>query len=687
MKNNIPLLSGLSYPLGATVYPEGVNFSIFTKYAEKVELLLFDSEDHSRPQHVLTLDLLKNKTFYYWHCFIPGLKEGQLYGYRVHGPFEPEKGMRFDGDKVLLDPYARAVVSNTYDRKAAMVAGDNCATAMKSVVIDPNNYDWEGDKCLNYPHRKSIIYEMHAAGFTKNPNSGLSKEERGTYKGLVQKIPYLKELGITTVELLPVQQFDPYDAPEGRINYWGYSPIGFFAPHNAYSINPSDPLTVINEFRDMVKAFHKAGLEVILDVVFNHTAEGDHNGPTLCFKGLENLAYYMLGPDKSTYRNYSGTGNTVNANHSIIRRMIRDCLRLWVSEFHIDGFRFDLASVLSRSLDGTPLEEPPLLWEIESDPVLASSKIIAEAWDLEQYQLGNFVGDRWAEWNGKFRDDVRAFIKGDKKHVQPLSNRLTGSPDLFHLPDRNPNRSINFVTAHDGFTLNDLVSYNKKHNWDNGEENRDGHNHNLSWNHGVEGPTDDPAIQALRLKQIKNFFTILLISQGTPMLNMGDEVRRTQNGNNNAYNQDSPIGWFNWDKVEEEKELLHFVRNLIEFNLQTPFFQEKSFWGSHQETASQLHWHGVHPHMPDWRNNSHSLAYSLHNPEFKADLYVIMNAYWEQLQFQLPGTDLSQGREWHLIINTALSGPDDFTSPDAAKKWDSPVIDLESRSVVVFIGR
>ncbi len=678
MKKKMTIYPGLSYPLGATVRDGGVNFSLFSKNSEAVELLLFDSKDHSAPSHSIRLDPETNKTFYYWHCFIPGLKEGQLYGYRVFGPFEPERGWRFDGQKVLLDPYARAVVTDTYEREKAKHPGDNCAFAPKAVVIDPNRYDWEDDQPLNLPFAKSVIYELHVGGFTKHPSSGIPETKRGTYWALTQKIPYLKSLGITAVELLPVQQFDPQEAPEGLVNYWGYAPMAFFAPHNGYGCT-DDPVALINEFRDMIKAFHKAGIEVILDVVFNHTAEGNEQGPVLSLKGIENLGYYILEKDRKHYKNYSGTGNTLNANHSVVRRLIRDCLRTWVAEMHVDGFRFDLASVLSRGEDGRPLENPPLLWEIESDPVLAPIKIIAEAWDLEQYQLGKFVGDKWAEWNGRFRDDVRRFLKGDEGMAPAVSNRIISSPDLFdNIHKRNPNRSINFVTCHDGFTLNDLVSYNHKHNEQNREGNRDGTDANYSWNCGVEGPTQDPGIEALRIKQMKNFLTLLMVSQGTPMLLMGDEVRRTQHGNNNAYCQDNEISWFDWNAVEREQELIDFTKKVIHLNLNTPYFQEKHFWNLHRtKKTTHIVWHGTRVGEPNFSHHSHTLAFTLSNYNYEHQYHVIINAFWEPLTFELPPLETNGGNVWQRIIDTSLS-------KQGTKKLKEFAYEMEARSIAVF---
>src|SRR5574341_1832863 len=555
-----PIGPGRSFPLGATVSRDGVNFSLFSKSGTAVDLLLYKNADDTKPARVIALDPRKNKTYHYWHAFVPGLRAGQLYGYRVTGPFEPGRGLRFDRAKVLLDPYGGAVaVPGRYSRSAAARPGDNCAAAMKSVVADPHAYDWEGDAPLNRPFARTVIYEMHVAGFTRHPSSGLSPVKRGTYAGLIEKIPYLQDLGITAVELLPVFQFDAHDAPDGRVNYWGYCPVSFFAPHHAYS-SRKDPLGPLDEFRDMVKALHRAGIEVILDVVYNHTAEGNQDGPTFCYRGIENGAYYILEPDRTWYSNYTGTGNTLNANHPIVRRLIVDSLRYWVRVMHVDGFRFDLASILSRDEAGHPLANPPILWDIETDPVLAGTKLIAEAWDAAGlYQVGSFIGDAWKEWNGRFRDDVRSFFRGDEGKVVPLSNRLLGSPDVYGHKEREKEQSINFITCHDGFTLNDLVSYNQKHNEANGEGNRDGCDNNLSWNCGVEGPTDDPAVERLRNRQIKNFLTITLLSIGVPMIVMGDEARRTQGGNNNAYCQDNETSWLDWTLLKKHGDVHRFL--------------------------------------------------------------------------------------------------------------------------------
>lgn len=465
----------------------GANFSVFSRHATDVDLLFFDHPDDGRPSRVVRMERPPEGTPHYWHVFVPGVEPGHLYGYRAAGPFNPSSGHRFDPTKLLLDPYGRAVaVPQTYSREAAARAGDNAAVAMKSVVADPGAYDWEGDTPLNIPSERSVIYEMHVRGFTRHPNSGVSAEKRGTYAGLIERIPYLKRLGITAVELLPVFQFDGQDAPPGLTNYWGYTPVSFFAPHPAYS-SRRGPLEVLDEFRDMVKALHRAGIEVILDVAFNHTTEGDERGPTLSLRGLDNSIYYLLQSDRSRYADYSGAGNTLNAEHSVVRRMILDSLRYWVEEMHVDGFRFDLASILARDSSGMPMPRPPVLYDIDSDPSLDGVKLIAEAWDAAGlYQVGAFVGDRWKEWNGQFRDCVRSFLRGDEGFAGALADRLLGSAQIYGHEEREIEQSVNFVTCHDGFTLNDLVSYDRKHNEGNGEENRDGSNDNRSWNCGVE---------------------------------------------------------------------------------------------------------------------------------------------------------------------------------------------------------
>jgi isoamylase len=587
---------------------------------------------------------------------------------------------------VLVDPYGLAVaVPERYDRWAAARPGDNAATAMKSVVGDPSRYDWEGDLPLNRPFAETVIYELHVAAFTRHPSSGVPSAERGTYAGLIQKIPYLKDLGVTAVELLPVFQFDPHDAPPGRVNYWGYQPVSFFAPHHAYSSQRS-PLAVLDEFRDMVKAFHRAGLEVILDVVFNHTTEGGQTGPTLCYRGLANDVYYILEKDRSRYADYTGCGNTLNANQPIVRRMIQDSLRYWVTQMHVDGFRFDLASILSRDEEGHPLPNPPILWDIESDPVLAGTKLIAEAWDAAGlYQVGTFIGERWQEWNGRFRDDVRRFVRGDNSSVPAIATRLLGSPDLYGHEEREAEQSINFVTCHDGFTLNDLVSYNRKHNEANGEDNRDGFDENLSWNCGVEGPTDDAIIEALRNRQVKNFFTLTLLAAGTPMILMGDEIRRTQQGNNNAYSQDSELSWFDWTLLERHGDLHRSLKALNEFRQRRDTVAEANRLSLNEVLRrARIEWHGVALNRPDWSDHSHSLAFTVRSLGGRFLLHGMLNAYWEPLAFELPPLAPGSGQNWRRCIDTALNAPHDIRYWENAPLVTQATYVAQPRSIVLF---
>jgi isoamylase len=676
---------GTSAPLGASVRQGGVNFSVFSKSATLIELLLFDDRNAAEPSRVIAFDAAQHRSYHYWHAFIPGIRPGQIYGYRADGPFAPERGLRFDREKLLLDPYGLAVaVPDGYQRAAAAQPGANYGAAMKSVVADPGAYDWEGDVPLSRPFAETVIYELHVRGFTRHPSSGVSPSSHGTYAGLIEKIPYLTDLGITAVELLPIFQFDPQAAPLGRVNYWGYQPVSFFAPHYAYSSRP-DPLDVLDECRDMIKALHRAGIEVILDVVFNHTAEGGHDGPTFCYRGLGNDFYYILQDDKSRYADYTGCGNTLNANQPIVRRMIQDSLRYWVTEMHIDGFRFDLASVMSRDEAGRSLQNPPVLWDIESDPLLAGTKLIAEAWDAAGlYQVGSFVGDTWQEWNGRFRDDVRRFLKGDHGSVSAIATRLLGSPDLYGHEQREAEQSINFVTCHDGFTLNDLVSYNHKRNDANGEHNRDGADDNLSWNCGVEGPTNDPAIEALRNRQVKNFFALELLAAGTPMLLMGDEVRRTQRGNNNAYCQDNDISWFDWSLLTQHGDVHRFVKELTAFRQRRDVVAEEATLTLSQILGrARIDWHGLALNRPDWSEHSRSLAFTLQSVRGRFLLHGMLNAYWEPLTFELPPAPAGNGT-WRRCIDTALVSPEDINRWDIAPAVTTTTYEVLPRSVVLL---
>jgi isoamylase len=676
--------AGASSPLGATPTDTGVNFSLYSRDASGVELLLFDAADAARPTRVIPFDPNANLTYHYWHAFVPDVSAGQIYAYRVYGPFDPPHGLRFDSSKILLDPYGRGVAVPTgYSRERASGPGDDTATAMKSVVVDTRGYDWEGDAPLNRPSSQTIVYEMHVKGFTRHPSSGVADPIRGTFRGLIEKIPYLVDLGITAVELLPVFQFDPLECPPGRTNYWGYAPVSFFALQQAYSCQ-ADAAGAVSEFRDMVKALHRAGLEVILDVVYNHTAEGNESGPTVGFRGIDNRTYYVLEGIDSHYADYTGCGNTLNGNHPVVRRMILDSLRYWVEEMHVDGFRFDLASILARGPQGELLPNPPVLWDIESEPVLAGSKLIAEAWDAAGlYQVGSFVGDSWKEWNGRFRDDVRSFFRGDRGSVSAFADRVVGSHNIFGHEQREAEQSVNFVSCHDGFTLNDLVSYASKHNEANGHSNRDGSDDNRASNYGLEGPSDDPALEQLRTRQVKNMLAVTMLSLGLPMLLMGDEVRRTQRGNNNAYCQDNELNWFDWSLVDSHADVHRFVkllaaRRVLRDDGPTPM----------RTTLTDLirrglqGWHGVELNRPDWGDDSHSIALSAELPVDGLRAHVIFSAYWEPLDFALPAT--SGGVGWHRWIDTALESPADIVAWRDAPVFAGSTYPVGPRSVVVL---
>jgi glycogen operon protein len=678
--------TGQPYPLGASIIEDGANFSLFSRDAEHVELLLFHGADDTRPSRAIKLEPSIHRTYHYWHAFVPGVKAGQLYGYRVHGPSDPARGLRFDPSKVLLDPYGRGlVVPQKYNRQTAAQPGDNAATAIKSVVTDLTAYDWEGDAPLRRSSARTIVYEMHVRGFTRHPSSGVTEAKRGTYAGLVEKIPYLQDLGITAVELLPVFQFDPQDAPSGRLNYWGYAPVSFFAPHQAYS-SRQNPLGALDEFRDMVKALHRAGIEVILDVVYNHTAEGSEEGPTLCYRGLANDLYYILEPDRARYSNYTGTGNTLNANNPVVRRMILDSLRYWVSEMHVDGFRFDLASILARDAKGQVLPNPPVLWDIESDPLLAGTKLIAEAWDAAGlYQVGSFVGDSWKEWNGRFRDDARDFFRGAEGSLKRFADRMIGSPEIYGHKEREPEQSINFVTCHDGFTLYDLVAYGQKHNEANGEDNRDGANDNRSWNCGAEGPTEDPAIERLRNRQVKNFMTVTLLSIGVPMILMGDEMHRTQGGNNNAYCQDNETSWLDWTLLKKHADVHRFVKLLTARRLLRGTEHERERMTLTRLIAeANKTWHGTRLNQPDWGDHSHSIAFTVELRREKLLLHLILNAFWEPLDFELPPLRGEGATAWKRWIDTAQGSPDDIVPWEKAPVVSGLTYRAEARSVVAL---
>ncbi|GAX38298.1 glycogen debranching protein GlgX [Nodularia sp. NIES-3585] len=689
-----PAEAGRTHPLGSTLCKDGVNFSIFAENATSVELLLFAQPNDLEPIQIIQLDPKINKTFHFWHTFVKGLKSGTGYAYRIDGHQDlHQAGNRFNKNKILLDPYSKSNATVLWNRIDALGSKDNLTTSMRSVVLDISDYDWEDDRPLNRPMSDTIIYELHIGGFTRSPSSNC--QHKGTYSGIIEKIPYLKKLGITAVELLPIFDFDETEVlreVDGKPlkDYWGYNPHSFFAPEVSYCYAPKKK-SPINEFRDMVKALHKEGIEVILDVVFNHTSEGNHQGPTINFKGIGNSTYYHLVPwDRQYYMDYSGCGNTFNCNHPIAEKLIVECLEFWVKEMHVDGFRFDEGSILSRGQDGVPMSHPPAIWHIETSAALAETKIIAEAWDAGGlYMIGYFPGYRWAEWNGHFRDDIRRFIKGDPGLVGAIAARIAGSADIYQDTGHLPINSINFITCHDGFTLNDLVSYNDKHNEANGENNQDGINENLSWNCGVEGETDDLKIDALRQQQIKNFAAILLLSQGVPMIVAGDEIRRTQKGNNNAYCQDNEISWFDWNLVEKNADIFRFFKLMIEFRncYCNPALHRSHFFNGevNERGLADISWHGCKLYSPGWHDpDSRVLAYTLGGFEGHADIHIMLNMYWEDLEFEIP---LLQDRRWYKVVDTAEPSPADIVEKGNEPMVSGDVYHVKNRSIVVLISQ
>lgn len=690
---------GSSHPFGSTPTEAGTNFSLFSANATAVQLLIFEKPNDRDPICVIDLDPDLNRSFNIWHVFVANVLPGMGYGYRVDGPREPWNGHRYDPEKVLVDPYSHGNSLELWNRGSACVPGDNLHTSIRSVVIDLQDYDWEGDERLNRDMADSVIYEVHVGGFTKDPSSGV--QHPGTYVGLIEKIPYLKSLGVTAVELLPCCSFDCKDIlkeHDGRklVNYWGYSTMGYFAPHQAYCIAPETG-SHIREFRDMVKALHKAGIEVIMDVVFNHTDEGNHQGPTFSFKGIDNSTYYYLtGPNgsKEFYYDYTGCGNTFNCNHPVGEKLILDSLRFWVEQMHVDGFRFDEGSVLSRGEDGSPMEHPPVVWAIELDDILGRSKVIAEAWDAAGlYQIGYFPGARWAEWNGKYRDCIRRFVKGDPGIISEVAARITGSADLYQGRHEQPINSVNFITAHDGFTLYDLTAYNEKHNWANGEGNNDGITDNLSWNCGAEGDTEDKWINDLRKRQIKNFATIHLLSMGVPMIVGGDEFMRTQGGNNNTYCHDSEINWHNWTQVEspDSQEMIRFWSMMIKKRISyINHFRGKFFSGKQNKYGfGEVNWHGTRLNQPNWGDDqSRCLAVTYgdtaEDGDQLANVHCMFNMYWDAVEFEIPRVE---GLRWYRTVDTGQPTPNDISEPSDMPRVDTPTYLVGGRSVVVLVTR
>ncbi len=676
MKKPLIQKAGSPLPLGSTITPQGINFALFSRHAESISLVVVP--DPERPEKIeFSLDPSIHKTGDIWHILLGNAPLHLRYGYRITGPYDPEgTGHAFDGNLVLLDPYAREIHSPDWGQSRTCLGKEPCC------LIDQHSYDWEEDRPLKIPLQDSIIYEMHVRGFTRHPSAKVRCP--GTFRGIIEKIPYIKKLGITVVELMPVTEFNENETifhnPESgeRLkNFWGYSPLSFFAPKSAYSQDLEAPL---NEFRDMVKALHRAGIEVILDIVYNHTAEGGADGPTTSFRGIDNTIYYLLDHWTKAYLNFSGCGNTCNCNHPIVRTLIMDALRWWVMEMHVDGFRFDLASILGRDAQGQVLANPPVVEMIAEDPVLADAKIIAEAWDAAGlYQVGNFSPHhRWAEWNGRFRDDVRAFMCGHPGMVPALATRLAGSSDLYRKQSQGPCNSINFITSHDGFTLADLVSYSEKHNLTNGENNRDGENHNLSWNSGIEGTTTKRKILALRSRRVRTMAVILFLSQGVPMLVAGDEFGRSQQGNNNAWCQDNAISWIDWDLAVKNRGQLRFFRKLIHLRKAHPIFKRTDFFLSTSDEASpsatypEILWQSLLPGEQDWSLECRTLAFLLNGStlaEHDDDFFVMLNGSpTAPCEFTVP--EPSRNRIWRKIIDTGQPSPHDFIDLEQGDQVD-----------------
>jgi isoamylase len=686
-------LRGSRYPMGARWKPQGTNFSIFSRRATGVELVLYERSDSQEPFQVIRLDSSVNRTFFFWHIYVRGIPQGMYYTWRIDGPGDTiAHGDLFDRRRELLDPWTRAVSSTLWNRRKACIADTGNWPSMRSMVME-DSYDWEGDRPLNHAEENMIIYEVHVGGFTRHVSANVSHP--GTFSGIIEKIPYLKGLGITDVELLPVMAFDEQDLPENAdteqlTNFWGYSTHSFFCPHPGYCVTPEIG-SHLNEFRDMVKALHKAGIGVILDVVFNHTAEGGATGPIINFKGFGNETAYHLDPDdKSVYRDYTGCGNTVNCNHPIVTAFILESLEFWAKKMHVDGFRFDLASVLARGEDGHPLQHAPLLWNIEFSFALEKTKVIAEAWDAAGlYQVGAFPGFRWADWNGCYRDVIRRFVRGDGGLIGQVATRISGSSDLYEKDGRKPSNGINFITCHDGFTLYDLVSYNEKRNEANGENNRDGSNENYSWNCGMEGETENPGIAAIRKRQARNFIAILLLSQGVPMLLGGDEVLRTQKGNNNAYCQNNELGWFDWTLLETNPESLLFVKEMISFRKRHPSLMRNKFLTGKKLPGLRLpdiSWHGLNLYDPEWDDpDSRFLGFTLAGlSDQEPDVHVIMNMSSEPALIDLPNVS---GMEWTRVIDTAALSANYSQSGNKSISVMNQKHMVEKRSVIVFEGR
>ena len=664
--------AGNPLPWGAHQRGDGVNFALFSRHATRVRLELYQDADDSTATRIIELDPVRHRTGDVWHVWVRSIPAGQLYGYRIEGPYQPEQGHRFNPHKLLLDPFARAIAgvkdwdflaARGYDSASGLTdlsisTVDDAGTTPKSIFTH-DDFDWEMDSPPKHPASDMVIYETHVRGFTIHPSSGVAHP--GTFRSLTEKIPYLKDLGMTAIELMPVIEFNANElrrlnpiTAEKLKNYWGYNPVAFFAPKQSYGIGGAAGQQTL-EFREMVKAFHRAGIEVILDIVLNHTAEGNETGPTICLRGIENSIFYMLQENgRRYYKDFTGVGNTLNANHPIVREFVMSVLRYWVMHMHVDGFRFDLASVLGRDEHGNILRNAPLLDVIAEDPILRDVKLIAEAWDAGgAYQVGSFSTRRWGEWNGRFRDDVRSFWIGDAGMMGLFASRICGSSDLYEGSGKGPGSSLNFVTSHDGFTLNDLVSYKQKHNDENGEYSRDGSDANYSDNCGVEGPSDDPAVEGMRNRLIKTFLLTLFISRGIPMLLGGDEFRRTQRGNNNAYCQDNEVSWFDWSLVEKHKEIHRFTRGMIAFRRAHSALRKEVFY-----TEADIKWFAPNGATTDWMDRRQKSFACLILGQSEPDLFLMFNADSRSVDFSIPALPGSQ--IWRMAVDTARAAPDDL---------------------------
>jgi isoamylase len=690
------ILPGCPLPLGAHLRDNGVQFNLFSRNATSVLLLLFDRPEDESPALTIELDPALFKTGDIWHVWVEAIATGQCYAYHVRGPYRPRQGHRFNSHKLILDPHAKSLSrkppwdfnrAKGYDTSSFMedlsFSTDDNTDAVPRCVIVSDAFDWQGDTPVRRPWSQTIIYETHVRGLTVHPSSGAAHP--GTFCSVLEKIPYFKELGITALELLPIQEFNEKELDtanpftgESLKNYWGYSTVSFLAPKAGYAASPADGQQVV-EFKEMVRQLHKAGIEVILDVVFNHTAEGNERGPTISFRGLDNTIYYMLDNNKRLYENYTGCGNTMNCNHPVVRQFIVDCLTYWVLEMHVDGFRFDLASVMGRDQEGFIMKNPPVLEEISEHPVLRHTKLIAEAWDAAgAYQVGSFPGHLWSEWNGRYRDDVRRFWRGDPGMIGDFASRICGSADIYQKSGKEPVHSINFVTCHDGFTLNDLVSYSRKHNEVNGENSRDGTDLDYSHNYGAEGPTDDPAVEDIRLRQIKNMIATLFISRGVPLFLGGDEFRRSQQGNNNAFCQDNEVSWYNWELLKKHEEVFRFTREIIRFRLRHAALKEVTFY--RDKDISWFNWDGGNP---DWGDESRSFACRIFGEE---DLYLMFHADFADRAFKVPPAPAL--KKWYLAVDTSKRSPHDIAHPgEELLLRQQRRYTLAARAMVILIAR